>query len=121
MFSTKQIAAASGLLGSLVVTFAGGAQASAAGACPVDRQGNTTCVQRTIVTPDGERFVVRQDKCTPVQPLTLPVVGLLSGGQTRLGPEVTCNPNSPNTTEAPVNPAPDNNDDIPAGLVRLLG
>ncbi|MEU5001100.1 hypothetical protein [Streptomyces sp. NPDC021622] len=121
MFSMKQIAAASGLLGSLVVTFTSGAQASAAGACPVDSQGNTTCVQRTIVTPDGERFVVRSDKCTPVQPLTLPVVGLLSGGQTRLGPEVTCNPNSPNTTPAPANPAPENSDEVPAGLARLLG
>lgn len=118
MFSTKQIAAASGLLGSLVVTFTSGAPASAAGACPVDSQGNTTCVQRTIVTPEGERFVVRSDKCTPVQPLTLPVVGLLSGGQTRLGPEVTCNPN---TTPAPVNPAPENSDEVPGGLARLLG
>ncbi|MFE0135652.1 hypothetical protein ACFWY6_29360 [Streptomyces sp. NPDC059037] len=121
MFSMKQIAAASGLLGGLVVTFTSGAQASAAGACPVDSQGNTTCVQRTIQTPDGERFVIRQDKCTPVQPLTLPVVGLLSGGQTRLGPEVTCSPDSPKQTAAPVNTAPENSDEIPAGLVRLLG
>lgn len=116
MFSRKKIAAVSGILGGLAVTCAGGAQAYAAGAagtCAVDVQGNKTCVQRTIGTREGDELIVRQaQSCVPAQPLSLPVFPILNKGRMRIGPEVTC---APNTT-----PAHDNRDN---GLVLpgLLG
>lgn len=132
MFSRKQIAAASGLLGGLVMTCTGSAQANAAGSagtCPVDAQGNTTCIQRTIQTPDGERYLIRQDRCVPVQPLTLPNIPLLNTGTKRLGPEVTCNSNNPSNPSNPSSPnmtptAGENENalEVPGGLVgRVLG
>ncbi|MBT2506585.1 hypothetical protein J7I98_11895 [Streptomyces sp. ISL-98] len=115
MFSRKKIAAVSGLLGSLAVTCTCGIQAYAAGPqsnCTVDNQGNTTCIQRTLSTPEGDGFVVRQTQsCVPLQPLSLPVIGLVNKGKKRIGPEVTC---APNTT------APDNSDDS-RELPGLLG
>lgn len=119
MFSTKQIAAVSGLLGGLVVTCTSGAHAHAAGACTTDSQGSTHCVQRMVETPEGERYFVRQDGCTPVQPLTLPSIPLVSSGRMRVGPEVTCSPNtnqsSPGTQSSPDKSA--NTFELPGGLL----
>lgn len=115
MFSRKKIAAVSGILGGLIVTCVGGTQAYAAGppgTCGFDPQGNITCVQRTVGhTPEGEGFIVRQSRtCVPTQPLSLPVIPILNNGRTRIGPEVTCSPNTP--------PTPDNRE---TGLeTRLL-
>ncbi|MEU9184804.1 hypothetical protein AB0D14_09595 [Streptomyces sp. NPDC048484] len=108
MFSRKKIAAVSGILGGLVVTCTGGAQAYAAdppASCGLDKQGTITCVQRVVgKTPEGEGFIVRQSQsCVPTQPLQLPVIPLLNSGRTRIGPEVTCAPNSA--------PEPDTSDD----------
>ncbi|WP_274560719.1 hypothetical protein [Streptomyces spiramyceticus] len=115
MFSRKKIVAVSGLLGSLVVTCTCGIQAYAAGTqgtCTVDSQGNTTCIQRTVGTPEGDGFVVRQTQsCVPLQPLSLPVIGIVNKGKKRIGPEVTC---APNTTSAPDNS--DNGLDLPGLL-----
>ncbi|MGP4043299.1 hypothetical protein [Streptomyces sp. 2A115] len=104
MFSRKKIAAVFGLLGGLAATCACGTQAYAAGPpgnCGIDSQGNITCVQRTVGTPEGDGFIIRQTQtCVPVEPLSLPVVPILNNGRTRIGPEVTC---APNTTQAPGN------------------
>ncbi|MFI6469510.1 hypothetical protein ACIBL5_04485 [Streptomyces sp. NPDC050516] len=98
MFSAKKIAAVSGLLGGLVVTCAGAAQAHAA-AAPVctHTQESTTCVQRIVGSaPEGEGYILRQAQgCVPTEPLSLPVVGLLNRGNMQIGPQVTCSPTNP--------------------------
>uniref|UniRef100_A0AAU2V994 Secreted protein n=1 Tax=Streptomyces sp. NBC_00003 TaxID=2903608 RepID=A0AAU2V994_9ACTN len=100
MFSRKKIAAVSGLLGSLVVTCAGiGATQAFAAAAPVcsHTAESTTCVQRIVgSTPEGDGYVLRQAQgCTPTEPLSLPVVGLLNRGNMQIGPQVTCSPTTP--------------------------
>ncbi|MFI6054472.1 hypothetical protein ACIBCO_30820 [Streptomyces violascens] len=100
MFSAKKIAAVSGLLGGLVVTCTGAAQAYAAegaGMCSHDSQGSTTCIQRFVgSTPEEGGYILRQAQgCVPTEPLSLPVVGLLNRGNMQIGPEVTCSPNNP--------------------------
>lgn len=94
MFSRKKIAAVSALLGGLVMTCTGAAQAYAAGPalCTTDAQGNVTCIQRFDgMTPQGDRVILRQAQtCVPVEPLSLPTGNLLSKGTTRIGPQVTC-------------------------------
>ena len=98
MFSRKKIAAVSGLLCGLAVTCAGATQAYAAGPgnCHVDSQGNIVCVQRIVADMPEGGFDGQARSCVPVQPLTLPVVGVLNPGTTKIGPEVTC------ATDAPV-------------------
>ncbi|MEU9974877.1 hypothetical protein [Streptomyces sp. NPDC051014] len=93
MVNRKKIAALSVLVGGLVATGAGIAQAHAAaapGACTRDLLGNLSCSQRFKgEVPEGE-LPPHQDTCQPVQPLTVPAV--LGNGRARLGPEVTCSP-----------------------------
>jgi hypothetical protein len=120
MFNGKKIAAVSGLLGGLALTFIGGAQAHAAanpGACALDALGNTVCTQRIAgQAPEGEMPALRRSvTCQPTQPVTLPAPGLLSNGQTRIGPHITC------TDVTPQAPAADTNDDGVSALARLLG
>ncbi|MBV7699296.1 hypothetical protein [Streptomyces sp. TRM70350] len=117
MFSTKKIAAVSGLLGGLAVTCTGVTQAYAAagpGACTRDAEGNITCIQWVTGHPaEGERAIAKQSQnCVPVQPLTLPApFALLSRGSTKIGPEVTCDSSTPDTSDSGDTPV----------LSRLLG
>lgn len=103
MFSTKKIAAVSGLLSGLAVTCTGITQAYAAagpGACTSDAEGNITCIQWVTARPaEGDRFAATQSQgCVPMQPLTLPApLGVLSRGTTKIGPEVTCVNSTPET------------------------
>jgi hypothetical protein len=111
MFSRKKIAAVSGLLCGLAVTFTGATQAYAAGPgnCNVDLQGNIVCVQRIVAEmPDGG-FDGQARSCVPVQPLTLPAVGVLNTGKTKIGPEVTCATDTPVLKKTPG--APDKADE----------
>jgi hypothetical protein len=99
MFSRKKIVAVSGLVGGLALAFAGLAHAHTAGdpeACVRDLQGNTTCTQHIEGEIPKNGVVPHRESCMPVKPLTLPAA--LSGGATRLGPEVTC---SSTTSGAP--------------------
>lgn len=70
MYSWKNIAAVSGLLGGLVVAYAGAAQAyngGGAGNCTRDAQGNVRCVQkmeRTYTSEDGTVHVHQKVDCT---------------------------------------------------------
>ncbi|MFG3018255.1 hypothetical protein ACGFZQ_06820 [Streptomyces sp. NPDC048254] len=93
MFDRKKIAALSVLVGGLVVAGAGVTQAYAGadpGACTQDVLGNLSCTQRFKgEVPEGE-IPPHQDTCQTVQPLTVPAV--LGNGRARLGPEVTCSP-----------------------------
>jgi hypothetical protein len=120
MFSGKKTAAVSGLLCGLIMTGAGVTQAHAAadpGACSVDLQGNVTCVQRiTGEMPAGDGgFAVRKSTtCVPVQPMKLPVIPLLNNGATRIGPEVTCNPDG---SSAPKNNQNEDGFELPGGLL----
>lgn len=91
MFSRKQIAAVTGLVGGFAVAAAGLAPAYAAGGpgtCTRDVLGSVTCTQRIEgeLAPDG--IIPHQESCLPVQPLALPAAA--GGGATRVGPEVTC-------------------------------
>ncbi|WP_051818736.1 MULTISPECIES: hypothetical protein [Streptomyces] len=93
MFSTKKIVAASGLLGSLIVTCVGASQAyagSGPGTCTRDLLGGLTCTQRITGEIPEDGVIPHQENCQKVEPLTLPAA--LGNGQTRLGPEVTCSP-----------------------------
>jgi hypothetical protein len=95
VFSRKKIAAVSALLGGLVMTCTGAAQAYAAAGpalCSTDAHGNVTCIQRFDgMTPQGDRVILRQaQSCVPIEPLSLPTGNLLSKGTTRIGPQVTC-------------------------------
>ncbi|WP_210592613.1 hypothetical protein [Streptomyces sp. GESEQ-35] len=121
MFNGKKIAAVTGLLGGLAMTFIGTSQAYAAGGpgvCTFDAEGNIVCAQRIVgQTPEGDGFTVnRTVNCQPTQPLTLPAPGLLNNGQTRIGPQITCADLTPGA------PAP-NSDSKDGGplLARLLG
>ncbi|WP_141311826.1 hypothetical protein [Streptomyces spinoverrucosus] len=105
MFSTKKIAAVSGLLGGLAVTCTGITQAYAAagpGACTSDAEGNITCIQWVTGTPaEGDRFARQSQGCVPMQPWTLPSpLSLLSRGTTKIGPEVTCLNSTPKTGDS---------------------
>ncbi|MGW7530443.1 hypothetical protein [Streptomyces sp. NPDC054783] len=103
MFSTKKIAAVSGLIGGLAVTCAGVAQAHTVrgpGTCTRDILGNTTCVQRIEGEIPENGQIPHYDNCLPTQPFTVPAA--LGGGSMRIGPQVTCS----NTTSG----APDKAD-----------
>ncbi|MET9834864.1 hypothetical protein ABZ078_37560 [Streptomyces sp. NPDC006385] len=121
MFNGKKIAAVTGLLGGLALTCIGGAQAHAAanpGACAQDGLGNIVCTQRLVgeIPAEGEAPALRRSvTCQPTQPLTLPAPGLLSNGQTRIGPHITC------TDVTPQAPAAETGDDNVSALARLLG
>jgi hypothetical protein len=126
MFNGKKFMAVAGLLGGLAMTCAGAAQAHAAGpgVCSLDPQGNIICTQQiTGQTPEGDGFSLRRTvNCQPTKPLSLPTPGLLSNGQTRIGPHITCAENdTPMTAAAPS--ANDNSDSDPGSplLSRLLG
>ncbi|MFE5816791.1 hypothetical protein [Streptomyces sp. NPDC056479] len=129
MFTGKKFMAVAGLLGGLAVTCFGATQAHAAGpgACTLDPQGNIICTQQiTGQTPEGDGFILRRTvNCQPTQPLTLPTPGLLSGGQTRIGPHITCAENAQPSAEAPITPAANNSDDKADAasplIARLLG
>ncbi|MFI9047565.1 hypothetical protein [Streptomyces sp. NPDC053427] len=102
MFSRKKIAAASGLLGGLVMICAGATQAYAggsAGTCIRDTQGNITCMQRNNgYTSDDGKYVVHQAQdCLATKPLSWPADGLLNKGSTRIGPAVNCSNAAPST------------------------
>lgn len=106
MFSRKKIAAVSGFLCGLAVTCTGATQAYAAGPgnCAVDIHGDIVCVQRIVADmPDGG-FDGQARSCVPVQPLTLPVVGVLNSGKTKIGPEVTCATDTPALKKTPGEP-----------------
>ncbi|KUN83349.1 hypothetical protein AQJ66_19120 [Streptomyces bungoensis] len=120
MVSRKKMAVVSGLLGGLVATCAGAAQAHAAagpGTCTRDLLGNVTCVQRiTGEMPPGDGFTApRVQTCLPTEPLTLPT-SPMSNGTTQIGPKVTC------AGPAPVLGTADEGDkgDGSSGLARLL-
>lgn len=121
MFNGKKIAAVTGLLGGLAMTCLGAGQAHAAGpgVCSLDNQGNIICTQQLQgQTPEGDGFIVRRSvNCQPTQPLTLPSPGLLSNGQTRIGPHITC------AEMSPVPATADTSDTSDAGplLSRILG
>ncbi|MEV1079497.1 hypothetical protein AB0I98_14760 [Streptomyces sp. NPDC050211] len=120
MFNGKKIAAVSGILGGLAMTFVGVTHASAAGGpgvCTLDAEGSIVCTQRIVgQTPEGDGFTVRRSvNCQPTEPLTLPAPGLLNNGQTRIGPHITC---AGPTSEAP---AVDTSSDNRTALQRLLG
>ncbi|TXS41152.1 hypothetical protein EAO75_40785 [Streptomyces sp. uw30] len=130
MFNGKKFVAVSGLLGGLAMTCFGAAPAHAAGpgACTLDPGGNIICTQQvTGQTPEGDGFILRRTvSCQPTEPLTLPTPGLLSNGQTRIGPHITCDENAAPAAQAPAAPAPTTNDtsdrdDASPLLARLLG
>ncbi|MFR0353395.1 hypothetical protein [Streptomyces sediminimaris] len=103
MLSRRTIATVSGLLGSLAVICAGGAQAYAdqrPGDCKTSAEGETTCVHKSesVHKTKHGRFVVKQDqKCTTVyRPrLLLPDDETLSTGHTQVGPVVECSNTAP--------------------------
>ncbi|MFF3919109.1 hypothetical protein ACFYZB_37800 [Streptomyces sp. NPDC001852] len=112
MFSTKKIAAVSGLIGGLAVTCAGVAQAHTAagpGTCTRDILGNVSCVQRIQgeIPEDGQ--IPHYENCLPTQPFSVPAA--LGGGSMKIGPQVTCS----NTTSGAPDKA-DGNGEF-AGLV----
>ncbi|EGX60318.1 hypothetical protein SZN_08219 [Streptomyces zinciresistens K42] len=122
MFNGKKIAAA-GLLGGLAMTCIGVGQAHAANTavCGLDAQGNIICTQQvTGQTPEGDGFVLRRTvNCQPTKPLTLPTAGVLSSGQTRIGPDITC---ADMNKQAPAPSAQSADQDESSPLIsRLLG
>ncbi|MER6569240.1 hypothetical protein ABT288_24420 [Streptomyces sp. NPDC001093] len=103
MFSTKKIAAVSGLIGGLAVACAGVAQAHTVrgpGTCTRDILGNVTCIQRIEGEIPENGQIPHYDNCLPTQPFTVPAA--LGGGSMKIGPQVTCS----NTTSG----APDRAD-----------
>jgi hypothetical protein len=93
MFSRKKIAAVSGLVGGIAVTCVGFTQAYAAsssGGCTRDLLGTITCTQQIKGQTSDGGAVPHQETCQPVQPLRLPA--FLGQGTERLGPKVTCSP-----------------------------
>lgn len=122
MFNGKKIAAVSGLLGGLALTCVGVGQAHAANTavCGLDAQGNIICTQQvTGQTPEGDGFVLRRTvNCQPTKPLTLPTAGVLSSGQTRIGPDITC---ADMNQQAPAASAPSEQDESSPLISRLLG
>ncbi|MFF8725510.1 hypothetical protein ACF073_03325 [Streptomyces sp. NPDC015171] len=93
MFSSKKIAVVSALVGGLAVICTGITQAQAAagpGSCARDLLGGISCTQRIKGEFPDDAALVHQETCKPVERLTLPAA--LGGGQTRFGPEITCNP-----------------------------
>lgn len=110
MFNGKKIAAVSGLLGGLAMTWIGVGQAYAValpGVCGADAQGNIICTQRIVgETKEGEDISLRRSvTCQPTQPVTLPAAGLLNPGRVRVGPEITCAHEAPESAM----PQSDNN------------
>lgn len=128
MFNGKKIAAVSGLLGGLAMTWIGVTPAHAAanpGNCATDAQGNVVCTQRIVgQIPEGDYIVRRSVTCQPTEPVTLPAPGLLSNGQTRIGPHITCKDLTRPTMPTP-QPAANTNDGSDTGhlgaLARILG
>ncbi|MFF4606056.1 hypothetical protein ACFY12_25360 [Streptomyces sp. NPDC001339] len=95
MLTRKYFAVVSGLVGGLVVTFAGAAQASAgapATSCVQDLQGSYTCQQRNshFASEPGKYSVQQSQDCMMTRPLTEPVGGLLNTGGTAIGPTTSC-------------------------------
>ncbi|MGW6910342.1 hypothetical protein [Streptomyces sp. NPDC054940] len=127
MFNGKKIAAVSGLLGGLAMTWIGVAPAHAAadpGACAPDSQGNIICTQRIVgQLPESGDFEVRRSvTCQPTEPVTLPAAGLLNSGTTRIGPHITCKDMTRPTMPAPAPATNDNSDSGHLGaLARILG
>ncbi|MGW4867088.1 hypothetical protein [Streptomyces chartreusis] len=126
MFNGKKFVALSGLLGGLAMTCLGATQAHAAGpgACTMDPGGNIICTQQvTGQTPEGDGFTLRRTvNCQPTQPLTLPTPGVLSNGQTRIGPHITCaDAETPAPVAAPTTNDTSDRDESSPLLARLLG
>ncbi|MGC9543210.1 hypothetical protein [Streptomyces sp. UG1] len=126
MFNGKKFMAVSGLLGGLAMTCFGATQAHAAGPgnCALDAQGNIICTQQLQgQTEEGDGFILRRTvNCQPTEPLTLPTPGLLSNGQTRIGPHITCADQSTPMPAAPSTGQNNSADDAaPPLLARLLG
>jgi hypothetical protein len=131
MISEKKIAAVTGIVGGIVAACAGLTPAYAAagpGACTRNLMGDLTCTQRIKgQVPEGGALP-HQETCKPVQPVLLPA--FLGQGQERLGPTVTCSPETvgvapPEAAEqtAPAQRVPDQDtaDDSALGpLGRLL-
>lgn len=95
MFSRTKIAAVSGLIGGIAVSCIGINQAYAAGGpgtCTRDLLGSLTCTQRIKgEVPEGAE-IPHQETCKPVEPVRLPA--FLGQGTERLGPTVTCSPDT---------------------------
>ena len=113
MFNGKKIAAVSGLLGGLALTCIGITPAHAAAtppSCTTDSEGMIRCTQQIVgETPQGDNYLVRRSvNCQPSKPVTVPAPGLLSNGQTRIGPHITCS-----DMQHPATPATDNTDNAP--------
>ncbi|MFD5009146.1 hypothetical protein [Streptomyces chartreusis] len=126
MFNGKKFVALTGLLGGLAMTCLGATQAHAAGpgACTMDPGGNIICTQQvTGQTPEGDGFTLRRTvNCQPTQPLTLPTPGVLSNGQTRIGPHITCaDAEAPAPVAAPTTNDTSDRDESSPLLARLLG
>ncbi|MEU1008485.1 hypothetical protein [Streptomyces sp. NPDC005890] len=109
MFSMKKIVAASGLLGGLALTCAGVTQAYAGvdpGTCTRDLLGSLTCTQRITGHIPEDGILPHQENCQKVQPVTVPAA--LGNGRVRVGPEVTCSPETrgvpEETNERPESP-----------------
>jgi hypothetical protein len=118
MFNGKKIAAVSGLLGGLAMTWIGASQAYAValpGVCGADAQGNIICTQRIVgETKEGEDIALRRSvTCQPTEPLTLPAAGLLNPGRVRLGPQITC------AQQGPEAPAPESDNNVEPRLSQL--
>ncbi|MFI9047577.1 hypothetical protein [Streptomyces sp. NPDC053427] len=100
MFSRKKIAALSGLLGGLAMTYAGATQAYAGGSegdCHRSALGNRICVYKgqSLYKSKHGRIVIRQAKdCSAAsrQRVFWPESGLLNSGFgiTRIGPAMEC-------------------------------
>lgn len=101
MFSRKKMAAVSGLLGVLAVTGVGTAQAYAAvNGCTSDADGNVTCVNgnETVYKSRDGRQVLHQTKdCSTEtkQRVVWPEYGVLHGGNTTVGPNLSCSNSAP--------------------------
>ncbi|GAU68796.1 hypothetical protein SSP35_09_00390 [Streptomyces sp. NBRC 110611] len=95
MLTRKHLAVVTGIVGGLVVTFAGHAQASAgspATNCVHDLTGSYTCFQRNsnVASEHGKYTVQQSQDCAVTRPLPETVDGLLNTGSTAIGPSTSC-------------------------------
>ncbi|QHC24502.1 hypothetical protein [Streptomyces sp. GS7] len=98
MFSRNQIAAIAALLGGVAASAVVAPQAYASGAddCNRGAAGHRSCVHRSggsFIAKDGRDIVVRQtQRCSSAsrQRLIWPESGLLSRGDTEIGPHLNC-------------------------------
>ena len=100
MFSRKKIAAVTALLGGLAVTGAFAPQASAAEAsslCASSVQGSAMCPPGSAdqANEQGRYRISQTQSCMPMNPLEVPVRGLLNPGSTELGPAMHCSNSAP--------------------------